>query len=407
MEIRPLRESEKEHYGRAIQFAFQLPESFLEDFIQIVELENTRGIFDDKNRLLAGLRILRNRMWLGPRQLEMAGITSVATPPEYRRQGYLKQLLQMVLHEEREQGRNISSLYPFEFPFYRKFGYELASVNAEVKVKIGALAAFKSRTEGEWQEASPDDWQLFKSIYDQYCQGRFGRIERDSERQWKRRVFTLLTLPSEGPERPRNLFIWRDSQGQARAYIVYSFKTLEQPWERELQVRDMAWLDEAARHEIYCFMANHDSQAIRVAWDTETNDEIFSRLIDPRQAEIKLEPSFMLRLLDVERALVERAWPTDHAVNFSLKVQDDVLAWNHDRPWQVQIKQGRAEVSESREAGLECDVRTLAQLYTGYLAPKQAARLGKLTVNRAADLEAAQQAFTPADQPAPYMADFW
>ena len=409
MEVRVLRESEKEEYAYMIKQAFQLPQPSTDYFMQNESVDNMWGIFDGRKRMLAGLRILRNRLWLGAQPVEMVGITSVATPPEYRRQGQLKELLQTVLTTERAQGRNVSSLYPFDYPFYRKFGYELAGSLAKTKVQIGAMSHFKRRTAGEWQRVQAEDWAEFRTLYDRFCVGKFGRIERASEAWWRKRIFTVL---SHQADRPQDLYLWRDSEGTARAYLVYSLESInkDNPWERQLNVRDMVWLDEAARHEIYAFIANHDSQVMKATWDAEPGDEFLARLNDPYQAEIKLESGFMLRLLDVAHALTERAWPTDSKAAFSLSVQDEMFEWNHNRTWRVAVEDGHASVTEAttdEQTGLTCDVRTLAQLYSGYLSPRQAVRLGKLSVNQPADLVTAQNLFSPPDQPASYMADFW
>ncbi len=403
MEIRPLREEEKIKFAHILRDAFATPPTFVEFWSQNVILEETRALFDDNGAILAGLRILRNDLWLGQSKVPMAGITNVATPPEHRRGGQLKRLLREVMAEERQKGINISGLYPFEFPFYRKFGYELASALQEVTIKIGALASFKSHTPGRWVQKGPDDWQEFQALYNRYCEGKFGRIERKTERWWYRAVLT-----NRG-EKPFTSYVWYDATGKERAYIVYDLKQLDKEWSREMRLKEMVWLDEAARYEIFCFMANHDSQAERVAFSAEPGDEFFARLSDPRQAEIKLDSGYMLRLLDVERALKERAWPLEVG-RFSLSVQDDVLDWNNNRTYHIERSASGLEVTTvagDERAGLACDVRTLAQLYAGYLSPWQAVQLGLLQVRQAADLAVAQRLFSPPGQPASFMMDFW
>ncbi len=407
MQIRPLGEDERQRFGEMQRDAFVVSPSNIESWLPFVKLEDTRGLYNDQGELITVLRLIWNELWLGAHRVKMAGITSVATPPENRRGGHLKTLLRQVMADERERGTNISALYPFEFPFYKKFGYELASATQTIKVSLSAIAGFKSRTEGRWVQRSATDWELFRSLYDQYCVGRFGRIERREERWWKRQLFLNWF---GGNDTPLTAYTWQDNNGQVRAYILYWFKALDKGWDRELRVREMVWLDEAARHEIYSFIANHDSQASRAVWNTEPGDEFFALLSDPREAEISFEPGYMLRLLDVERALLERPWPLETNASFSIAVRDDILSWNNDRTYHLELRQGRPEVTAtagSEQAGLRCDVRTLAQLYAGYLSPMQAARLGLLTVARPADLDAAQLSFSPPGQPSSMMADFW
>ncbi len=410
MEVRPLREEEKETYARMVRDAFVIGENFMPDFIERMVLENTRGLFDDEGRFVSGLRLIWNDLWLGQKKVRMAGITSVATPPEYRRKGLLKHLLREVMRQEYEKGVNVSSLYPFEFPFYRKFGYELAGSVQSVTIKIPAMAGFRSQTKGQWSQCTAADWLRFKALYDEYCVGRFGRLERPQENFWQRSIFNI----GQTPAAPRTAYIWTDGSGRNRAYIIYELKNKPNTeWERDMVVREMVWLDEAARHEIYVFIANHDSQAERVIWNTEPGDEVYALLSNPRAAKLENESGYMLRLLDVEKALDERAWPVLEAgemAGFSVAIQDDVLAWNDQRTYRLEAKGERVEVSSqagTERAGLSCDVRILAQLYAGYLSPVNAARLGKLEVRSERELAAAQRLFSPPGQPASFMNDWW
>ncbi len=408
MQVRPLREGERELFGERVRDAFVTPHDYIQIWLPNVPMEDTRGLFDVHGNLLSSLQLLWNDLWLGSKKIKMAGVTSVATPPEHRRGGHLKRLLLTVMAQERERGINVSGLYPFEFSFYRKFGYEQASAIQNISVKLPAMSAFKSKTQGRWTPRSAEDWSLFQALYNQYCVGRFGRIERPTEFSWRRSIFTMRRTK----DTPLKAYTWEDADGKTRAYICYYMQPTKggDEWSRELVVRDMAWLDEEARHEIYNFIANHDSQAEKALWDTEPNDEFFALLPDPRQAEVKLIPGYMLRLVDVERALLERSWPARETTSFSVAVHDDALDWNDNRTYRLELSQGRPEVTVvagSEKAGLSCDVRALAQLYAGYLSPQQAVRLGKLEVRQPADLEAAQRIFSPSGQPASFMADFW
>lgn len=411
MQIRPLHETEKPYFAKLIQAAFVQPPQFAENWLKGVEAVNTRGLFDEQDRLVTALRIRWNELWLGQKLVKMVGITNVVTPPEERRKGHLKTLLYEVMRQERDNGYNLSALYPFEFPFYKKFGYELASDELHMTVSMAAMKDFNSKHKGEWIEQTSDNWQSFQAIYNEFCKGKFGRIDRPNEGDWLSRLFTLYR---NGVTTTTVPYLWYDETGKARAYIFYHFDKLPtSEWDRKMVIDDMAWLDETAHHEIYAFLAQHDSQAIEISWRTQPCNPFTSLLSDPREAERKLEAGYMLRLLDVERALVERSWPMlDKPQKFSLAIHDDGLEWNDNKTYHLELdaKAGQAQVAATNgtdKAGLECDVRTLTQFYAGYLSPKTAAHIGKLKVHNPSELEAAQQIFWPAEQPASFMADFW
>ncbi|WP_189334310.1 GNAT family N-acetyltransferase [Actinoplanes ianthinogenes] len=54
---------------------------------------------------------------------DMAGIASVTSHPQARRQGVVRQLLERLLRQTRAEGAAVSALYPFRPSFYARFGY--------------------------------------------------------------------------------------------------------------------------------------------------------------------------------------------------------------------------------------------------------------------------------------------
>ena len=53
----------------------------------------------------------------------MAGVASVAAHPSARRRGFVRQLLNRLLLQMRDQGCSVSALYPFRSSFYARFGF--------------------------------------------------------------------------------------------------------------------------------------------------------------------------------------------------------------------------------------------------------------------------------------------
>ena len=56
--------------------------------------------------------------------LKTLTISGVATSPEYRRCGCVRQMLNKLFEMAPERGWEVSFLHPFSFSYYRKFGYE-------------------------------------------------------------------------------------------------------------------------------------------------------------------------------------------------------------------------------------------------------------------------------------------
>jgi len=365
-------------------------------------LEDTRVLVGDDGEIKVQMGLYYSGLWLGSAAVKTPGIFAVASPPENRRTGYIRQMIFGVMHELRAAGYGFVTLYPFYFPFYKKFGYDQVSSSKQTSVKMAQFTKFRPKTKGRWKQLGPDQWAEFNALYEADCKGHFGLLTRD-EQWWREQMLVFQN------NKPRKSYIWYNEQGEAEAYILYRFEELKDH-ERELKVRDMVWLNLAAKHEILAFIANHDSQAIKVSWGSAAPDfEIMPLLDDPRAVEEKIEPGYMLRILDVELAMQQRPWPVGASGTFSLAVRDDGLEWNN-LAVKVTVTDGKTTVTrltETSQAGLSCDVRQLAQMLAGFLSPVKLAELGLLEVRNQADLLAAQQLFSPFGQPAAHMNDFF
>jgi predicted acetyltransferase len=398
-----LKLDELELFGNYVSDAFVMDSERAASWLELSvksSLHDTR-VLEEDGEIKAGLRIIYPDLWLGQGKVKMAGISSVATPPQHRRQGCINRLLEAVMREHREAGYNISTLYPFYFPFYKKFGYELAANSKKIKVKMSALQKFRPKAKGRWREISHADWQILNVLYESYCRGNFGLITR-SEFRWSWAILRQRLKDT------KHAYVWYNQEGEARAYVIYNMHTIKD-WDREMQIQEMVWRDYTARHEVLAFLANHDSQAEAVIWETNPDDAFFALLDDPREAEQTLSPGYMLRILDAKKALLERSWQVHTPSAFTLTLTDKLLEWNNLtlRIEAIGHKIQIETLPQDYKSGLSCDIRQLAQLYAGYLSPVKLAELGLLDVRSELDLMAAQSLFSPSGQPTAFMADYF
>jgi predicted acetyltransferase len=83
----------------------------------------TSLIAEEGGQTLAGVAAFPMQQNVRGLVLDMAGVASVASHPSARRRGAVRQLLNRLLHQMREQGSVVSALYPFRPSFYGRFGY--------------------------------------------------------------------------------------------------------------------------------------------------------------------------------------------------------------------------------------------------------------------------------------------
>ena len=402
-EIRQVRAEETAAYFNMSGQAFQVPSADLERWRQGTPLNEIRGLFVD-DEMRAGLVLIPMQMWFGAGTVRAGGISGVATPPEYRRQGYIGRLLDAVAAEMRADGYPLSILYPFYFPFYKRYGWAHVSDNLQYTIPIERLPVVKQTGSwhsvavttdlpkpGEGPVVSDADLAILMGIYDAWAPGRNGPLVRAAA-HWRRRKLS----------RPANIYYWRDLSGEPRAYVMYTFKETA-PWTRQVQIREVIALDGAALRATLGFLRNHDSQAQDITVDQPEAGRLLALLEDPR-VKVEVDPGFMLRILDVPAALEARRYPAGVSARLALQVtpvHGDIAPVGG----QLAVSDGAGSWSPTRIApDLSLDERVLGQLYSGYLTPGQAADLGLLTVHNPAALAQADAIFAG---PKPYLADFF
>src|SRR5699024_987951 len=139
----------------------------------------------EQEKIAAKLHCIQLSSYVYGKQFRMGGISSVATWPEYRRQGMVKHLLKHALSYMKDQGITISFLHPFSFDFYRKFGWELAFSNKAYTIPIEYLKNIE-RGDGYVRRINNDLTPL-QAIYHAYAKRFTGPIVRDDQ-WWRQRV---------------------------------------------------------------------------------------------------------------------------------------------------------------------------------------------------------------------------
>ncbi len=115
------------------------------------------GAFDD-GRLVAKVALRDYEQWWGGRGVPMTGIAGVATAPDARGRGLVRQLLDLALGEH---GAALSVLYPTAPAIYRRMGWEVVGSLDTTHLPIGLLP-----TLGAVRAATEADVAAIASLYD-------------------------------------------------------------------------------------------------------------------------------------------------------------------------------------------------------------------------------------------------
>ena len=356
-----------------LALSFGFPPEHAPPWLEKAGLENTR-VLERDGELLGGLLYIPMAHWFGRRSVPAMGIAGVVVAPSARGEGLATELMRRAMRELHRQGVALSSLYPASIPLYRRTGYELAGASWRFSVQGRDLPSRKPELEVRSFEAR-DEAQV-RAVYNAYARDRPGWLDRGPY------VWERTRRVQDGMAAFGHVFV--DGR-RIDGYVFYRLKPTSDGF--NVRVSDMAARTPAALRSVINFLGSHRSLADEVAWFGGIDDPWLQLFID-RQYKVRLHHHWMLRMVDIPVALAARGYPRDLVASLSIEVRDNVMRRQGGR-YRIRVAGGEADVARGGRGGITLDVRTLAALYSGHMAPIQAAKLGLLSGPPAALAKAA------------------
>jgi predicted acetyltransferase len=323
----------------------------------------------------AGLAIYRMGQWFGGRSVPMAGIAAVGVPPEARGQGLAERLVAETLKGLHAEGTPLSALYPSTYRLYRKVGYEQAGFRCHYSIEVQNIGVRDRMLEMRPVElAGPE---ALRPLYERLARSGNGLLDRNAA-IWERTL-----LPRSGEVKRAYLI---GPPGREEGYVVFHQPEASGPGLYDLLVSDRIALSGSAQRRLWSFFADHSSLGGEVRWFGPPAEPALFVLPEPRVRLKRLE-LWMLRILDVRRALELRGYPQAWSQGLDLEVRDELLPRNNGR-FVLEVQDGAAQVRKGGRGRLKLDVRALAALYSGLHGPHELHALGCLEGTRQALAEA-------------------
>ena len=338
--------------------------------------------------IVGGLAVYFMGQWYGGRAVPMAGVAAVGVAPELRSGGAAAALMARTLAELRERGVPLSTLYPATQRLYRKVGYEQAGTRARFVAPTRAMRVTERGLPLRRVEAAQHE--AFHDLYRARARAAAGNLERNRA-IWER----VVTHPQDEPV---HAYV-AGEVAAAEGYVVFHQPHADSGY--DIAVRDLVALTPGAARAILAFFADHRSIAKEITWCGPLLDPL-ACLFSEQELRVKHVERWMLRLVDVPKALALRGYPAGVEGELHLAVRDEVLPGNQGR-FLLRVGGGRAEVTAGGRGELALDVRGLAPLYSGLFTAGDLAAIG-LIAGKADALAAAARLFAG---PEPWMPDFF
>jgi predicted acetyltransferase len=256
----------------------------------------------------------------------LAAVTQVTVLPTHRRQGLLREMMQVQMDDAVARGEIVAMLVAAEWPIYGRFGYGMA-VEAAATIVDARAAVFRDvvAPRGSLEVVDlPSLRALAPDAFDRHRVTTPGAISRPPL-MWDL-LTGVLVRPGEDPPKHRSRVVHRDIAGVVDGYAVYESGDTwihNRPSVR-LDVLELITATDEAYTDLWRFLCEIDWVSEIRGHVRAVDEDLRPLFVDGRVARQEDRSDHMwVRLLDVPAALAARRYEVP--VSIVLDVRDEIL----------------------------------------------------------------------------------
>ena len=376
IEFRTPTEEDREQVAGLLRVALNFGPDWVRERAPTFDLSRYLCAYES-GRVLATAAARSFGQWFGGREVPMSGIHGVATVPEYRGAGLAVRTIEQLLHQAREREVPLSGLYPATLHVYRRLGFEIAGSFVEQSISLDDLPSGPGPLPVE--EYRPgEDLEGVRACYRRVASAQNGPIDCNEEDWWPARI-----LSHPYPEEVARAVVARGEGGtEGYAAFVYDKAEGELSGSFAISCKHLVASTEAGLRSLLGYFRGYRGLGQDLKWISGHRDPI-ALLVDEQRVKSVWTFRWMNRVLDVPGAFERRGYPpvSGEAV---ISVDDPTFADNRG-PWRIEADGGAVRVTRAdgpadagRRAPRPIPIGALSSMYTGYLSPYDAVRLGYL-----------------------------
>jgi predicted acetyltransferase len=370
-DIRTPTEDERERIVRVLSTSLNFPLQGALERKDRYAIEDMRCAYIDGD-IAATAGEFRFTQWFGGRGLACCGIWGVATLPEYRGLGLASASVGAVMDAAHDRGDPLTALYPAVLEPYRRLGYELAGTFNQHRLSLDALPDVGRRDLPRVQLIDVErDLDDVMACFGRWAHARNGAIEPDA-RFWRTRLLerpwddTFRSIVVRDGDRLTGIASFTRSP-DASGHLDIGFGLDHTVFVVE---------DRRALDALIAYAIGHRGIGRWIQWTGAPNDPM-TMLVGVEAVQAHMRYRWMLRILDVRAAFEGRGYPAIDA-DATFAVEDPRYPENAG-PWTLSVRDGQPSMRPAATHGRRpIPITVLSSLFTGYLAPSEAARLGLL-----------------------------
>ncbi|WEG72391.1 GNAT family N-acetyltransferase [Vagococcus intermedius] len=262
--------------------------------------------------------------------MKMAGIGNVASYPEYRGNGGIRQLFNSVFEDLREKKVLLSYLAPFSQEFYRKFGYEVVFETVDCLVSSSDITKLPIEKTGYIRRVDKKDpkWRaVIKKLYDNSLALAHGSVQRE-DWWWE----TKLSY-----RKIHEVAVSFDDQDNPTGYLLYEMNG------SEMVIHEASYQTIQTARKLASFVASHSGTFETFRYQASLNNKLSLLFPDTRVVKQTIEQGMMVKIVSFDYFLEHYPFKNGSDLNISIAVEDQSCTWNHGT-WQLIIKNNQTSI---------------------------------------------------------------
>ncbi len=363
---------DKEDIWNLVSYAYGVPDSSREAFLERLDIiAKEFYIFKHDNEPVATARMLPFEQNIRGVMKPMGGVGMVASSPEHRREGFVRELMLGMLRDLKEQGYATSTLYPFKDTFYMALGYAKMPMSRILEVDPQTLTGVSMPDGYSVKRESGDDmFKLWRDIHEEMVGQTHGAVRRNDDR-WNERTSAFRAKAA----------VARNSEGEPEGIMTYGIKGYGEghAWSEtgQLNMGDFHWKTIEGRDAILHFLYKHADQIAKVNILINSRTEDYYHWMRNIHTPVLKSSIFnMARIVDVKTSFENL--PVHSVGSLVLKIVDPHFEWNNG-VFKFVEEDGALKVEETKEvAKSTLTIEGLTAILYGTLDLHQLRRLGWL-----------------------------
>ncbi|MFX1509970.1 MAG: enhanced intracellular survival protein Eis [Promethearchaeota archaeon] len=374
MEIRKITNKERSTLMDLYRYAYTewTDQPVKDEELDEIIVEETLGIFDN-GQLVSSLRIHDFQQSIRGILKNCGGVAGVATYPEARTKGYVRQLMRAGFKQMHEDGQSVSMLDPFKPSFYEKFGYVTANAPYIVEAPINHLQASNL-------ESSSSEW-TYERLRAVEVQEPFLKFIREvGPKQYHGFIIFRTITPAMWKQRVKDsLVVFIRHKGKIQAVCRYRIKGERSSgrWQANLTVIDSLWRTREARNHLFYFLSRHQDQIDNIIIHAPFETKVEHWFKDIR-LKVDRKTPWMVRIVDVIKAFEKLPGVGEDII--TIEVSDADCPWNHGI-FSLTSEKGSLHLAKSSgHPVVNASIEALSSLVYGTQPLEELEFEGKLTI---------------------------